>query len=104
MRTTLVQHMGPHFTVPPWAASALPAAAPILQPAPESPAGPHCWLDMAGRLGVSEDLVGPAIFLASHASDYVTGTLFPTSHAISPGTGPCARLSQRGSVPATTCR
>ncbi|PRW44575.1 2-deoxy-D-gluconate 3-dehydrogenase [Chlorella sorokiniana] len=27
----------------------------------------------AGRLGVGEDVVGPAIFLASHASDYVNG-------------------------------
>ena len=28
----------------------------------------------AGRLGVPEDIVGPVVFLASHASDYVTGT------------------------------
>ncbi|GAB4816145.1 hypothetical protein N2152v2_003191 [Parachlorella kessleri] len=28
----------------------------------------------AGRLGVPEDIVGPAVFLASRASDYVTGT------------------------------
>ncbi|KAL4436582.1 hypothetical protein ABPG75_003721 [Micractinium tetrahymenae] len=27
----------------------------------------------AGRLGVGEDLVGPAVFLASPASDYITG-------------------------------
>lgn len=27
----------------------------------------------AGRLGVAADMVGPALFLASHASDYVTG-------------------------------
>jgi NAD(P)-dependent dehydrogenase (short-subunit alcohol dehydrogenase family) len=26
-----------------------------------------------GRLGVAEDMVGPALFLCSHASDYVTG-------------------------------
>ncbi|GAB4822759.1 hypothetical protein N2152v2_009805 [Parachlorella kessleri] len=28
----------------------------------------------AGRLGVPEDIVGPVVFLSSHASDYVTGT------------------------------
>ena len=27
----------------------------------------------SGRLGVPEDMVGPALFLASHRSDYVTG-------------------------------
>ncbi len=27
----------------------------------------------AGRLGVPDDFVGPCVFLASHASDYVTG-------------------------------
>ncbi|PSC68695.1 2-deoxy-D-gluconate 3-dehydrogenase [Micractinium conductrix] len=26
-----------------------------------------------GRLGIAQDMVGPALFLASHASDYVTG-------------------------------
>jgi L-rhamnose 1-dehydrogenase len=26
-----------------------------------------------GRIGVAQDMVGPALFLASHASDYVTG-------------------------------
>lgn len=28
----------------------------------------------AGRMGEVEDLVGPAVFLASNESDYVTGT------------------------------
>ncbi|GAB4816160.1 hypothetical protein N2152v2_003206 [Parachlorella kessleri] len=28
----------------------------------------------AGRLGVPEDFVGPCVFLASHASDYITGS------------------------------
>lgn len=31
----------------------------------------------AGRLGKPEDMQGPAIFLASHASDYVTGVVLP---------------------------
>jgi NAD(P)-dependent dehydrogenase (short-subunit alcohol dehydrogenase family) len=26
-----------------------------------------------GRLGIAEDMVGPCLFLSSHASDYVTG-------------------------------
>lgn len=30
-----------------------------------------------GRLGLPEDLVGPVIFLASQASEYITGTLLP---------------------------
>lgn len=29
---------------------------------------------IVGRLGVAEDVVGPCIFLASKASDYITGT------------------------------
>lgn len=32
-----------------------------------------CAHGHAGRIGVAQDMVGPALFLASHASDYVTG-------------------------------
>lgn len=31
----------------------------------------------AGRWGTPEDLAGMAVFLASSASDYVTGSIFP---------------------------
>lgn len=31
----------------------------------------------AGRLGKPEDMQGPVVFLASHASDYVTGVVLP---------------------------
>ena len=31
----------------------------------------------AGRWGAPEDLAGVAVFLASHASDFVTGTAIP---------------------------
>ena len=37
----------------------------------------------AGRWGVPSDLAGTAIFLASSASDYVTGTFIPVDGAYS---------------------
>jgi NAD(P)-dependent dehydrogenase (short-subunit alcohol dehydrogenase family) len=33
----------------------------------------HEWIP-AGRVGTTEDVLGPALFLASDASRYVTGT------------------------------
>ena len=32
---------------------------------------------MLGRYGKPEDLVGPVVFLASEASNFVTGTIIP---------------------------
>lgn len=40
---------------------------------PFLPRNPRRRRRRAGRLGIAEDMVGPALFLASHASDYVTG-------------------------------
>jgi 2-deoxy-D-gluconate 3-dehydrogenase len=31
----------------------------------------------AGRFGTSDDVKGTAVFLASHASDYVSGAIIP---------------------------
>jgi NAD(P)-dependent dehydrogenase (short-subunit alcohol dehydrogenase family) len=42
-------------------------------PRPSTALPPACPPAAAARLGVGEDIVGPALFLASHASDYVTG-------------------------------
>ena len=36
----------------------------------------------AKRWGTPEDVVGPALFLASSASDYVTGTLIPVDGGV----------------------
>ncbi|HLA82747.1 MAG TPA: SDR family oxidoreductase, partial [Thermoleophilia bacterium] len=36
-----------------------------------------------GRLGTTEDLIGPVVFLASAASDFITGTiLYPDGGAM----------------------
>jgi 2-deoxy-D-gluconate 3-dehydrogenase len=37
----------------------------------------------AGRWGQPDDLAGIAIFLASHASDYITGTAIPVDGGFS---------------------
>ncbi len=58
---------------------ATPQTAPLRQPQPDGSRHPFdsfiCAKTPAGRWGTPEDLMGPAVFLASDASDFVNGQI-----------------------------